>query len=121
MKDDRSFVPSQDDFRWMAFSTPSTAQAPPILPPNAIFSGQQQHAVFPSANGYPDSGISNNQVLTLHPHITTMMHATQIYGRSSPNVAPYFFDSLDPGLSNNYQLVQHMTPTSNSRTYLPSD
>jgi hypothetical protein len=119
---DYHFVPSQDDSRWLAFATSSSVQAPPILPPNTMYSGQQQHMVLP-ANGYyyPNPGMGNNQVAPLHtPSLTTIMH-NHFYGHSSSNPsATYFFDPLESGLGN-YQLVQHMTSTRNNRTFLSGD
>jgi hypothetical protein len=118
------FVPSQDDSRWISFSTSSGAQAPPPIVPHTAMYSPQQHSVVPPATGYyyyPHSGMSSQPAQLQTPSLTTVMH-NHLYGHSSSNPAVnYFFDVLDPGLSSNYQLAQHMASTSNNRTFLPGD
>jgi len=94
---DYHFVPSQDDSRWISFTTSSEAQTTPtLLPPNPMYSEQQQ-GVAPDYYSYPDSGTSNQAAQLQTPPLTPLIIHDHLY---DPSSAPYFY-----GLESQYQLL----------------
>ncbi|KAF9530474.1 hypothetical protein CPB83DRAFT_882275 [Crepidotus variabilis] len=111
---DFRFVPSQEDSRWLSYAANNTqtesltavVQQPVHQPPTSLIPTGFYYPAYPNPVSHFSSPYS--------------IGPPGGYPQPLPNPAAFFFDVLDPSLGN-FQLSQHMSSTSSSRTFLPDD